>query len=278
LQVIWAIGVAMVILAGFIHFPVVVTGAVGVGIIALHNLLDPFVVQGGAPVGPGPSAAGAFWMVLHQPGFIRVFGAPMLVAYPLLPWIGVMLAGYALGSVYQWEPARRQRFLTRLGIAAIAAFVVIRATNLYGNPAPWAAQKSAVFTVLSFINTNKYPPSLLYVLMTIGPALLALAWLERVPRGAVGRFLLTYGRVPLFYYMLQWFFAHAIALGLSLAAGKSIAHLFGFPAFTQPAPGAGFGLGVTLLAWIAGVAMAYPLCRWFANLKRRRSDWWLSYM
>lgn len=279
MQVIWAIGVAMIVLAAFVHFPTWIAGTVGVGIVALHNLLDVWRVQGWAGPGtPAPDAAAATWMVLHQPGFIVVLGAPMLVAYPLLPWIGVMLAGYTLGSVYTWEPARRQRFLVRLGMAMAAGFLVLRATNLYGNPVPWSRQGSAAFTVLSFTNTSKYPPSLLFLLMTLGPAMLALAWLERVPRGAAGRLLITFGRVPLFYYMLQWFVAHAMGLGLSLVAGKPIGHLFGFPGGTPPAPGGGFGLGATYLAWIAGVAITYPLCRWFAGVKQRRREWWLSYL
>ncbi|HEY7767804.1 DUF1624 domain-containing protein [Longimicrobium sp.] len=279
LQVICAIGVSMIVLAAFVHLPVAAAGAVGVAIIALHNLADPIVVQGwGGPGTPGPDALGTLWMVLHQPGFILLFGAPALVAYPLLPWLGVMLAGYALGGVYGWEPARRQRFLARLGLAMVVGFVLLRATNVYGNPSPFTAQKDAAFTVLSFLNTNKYPPSLLFVLMTLGPALLALAWLERVPRGRVGRVLVTFGRVPLFFYVLQWFVAHAMGLGLSLAAGRPTAHLFGFPGGTPPQPGAGFGLGVTYLAWAAGVALTYPLCRWYAGVKQRRTEWWFSYL
>jgi uncharacterized membrane protein len=249
---------------------------VGVTIILLHNLLDRFPVQGSAPGGTGPAALPALWMVLHQPGFIHVLGAPMLVAYPLLPWLGVMLAGYALGFVYSWEPERRRRFLVRLGV--VAGFVLLRASNLYGNPSPWETQKSVAFTVLSFLNNSKYPPSLLYLMMTLGPALLALAWMERARLGAVGRAFLTFGRVPMFFYLLQWFLAHSIGLGFSLLAGKPIGHLFSFPGGTPPQPGAGFGLGMVYVAWALGVLIAYPLCRWFAGVKRRRTDWWLSYI
>jgi uncharacterized membrane protein len=232
--------------------------------------------------GPGtaaPDALGALWMVLHQPGFIVVAGLPVLVLYPVLPWIGVMAVGYAFGAVYGWEPERRRRFLVRLGVAMIAAFVVVRATNLYGDPSPWSAQKDGVFTVLSFLNATKYPPSLLFVLMTLGPAIALLAWFERAGRGLVSRALVTYGRVPLFFYVLQWITAHFFAIVFSLIAGKSVAHLFAFPGSLQPPPtGVGFGLGVTYLAWILGIAVTYPLCRWFAGVKRRRTDWWLSYL
>lgn len=273
LQVIWAIGVAMMVLAALLPLRARWVGAIGVVIVAVHNLADPFFV---AP--PVKSAGGALWMVLHQPGFITVLGLPLLVVYPVLPWIGVLLCGYALGHAYAWQPERRRRLLVRLGLAMVGAFVVLRAANFYGDRAPWSVQKNAVFTVLSFVNTTKYPPSFLFVLMTLGPALLFLAWAEAARRGPAGRALVTFGRVPLFFYLLQWFVAHGIALGISLAAGKPTGHLFGLPGATPPAPGAGFGLGVAYLCWAAGVALLYPLCRWFAAVKRRRDDWWLSYL
>jgi len=272
LQVIWAIGVSMMILAALIHLRTRWVAAIGVAIVALHNLADPL------NAGPNPGLGGTLWMVLHQPGFIHVLGAPMLVAYPLLPWLGVLLCGYALGQVYGWDAERRRRLLVRLGVGLVAGFVLLRLSNLYGNPFPWSAQKSAAFTVLSFLNTSKYPPSLLFVLMTLGPALLMLAWSETSRRGPVGWALVTFGRVPMFYYLLQWFVAHAIGLLFSLAAGKPTSHLFGFPGGTPPEPGAGFSLGVVYLAWATGVALLYPLCRWFAAVKQRRDDWWLSYL
>lgn len=280
LQVIWAIGVSMVVLAALIHLPLRWVAGIGVGIIALHNLTDGVTVQGWQ--GPGsqaPNAPEAVWMMLHQPGFIVVAGLPILVLYPILAWIGVMAAGYAFGAVYDWARERRQRFLVRLGLGMVAAFVVIRATNLYGDPSEWSAQKDGVFTVLSFLNATKYPPSLLFLLMTLGPAMLALAWFERLGRGPVARALVTYGRVPLFFYVLQWIVAHLFAIGFSLLAGKSVAHLFAFPGAIQPPPtGVGFGLGITYLAWILGIALTYPLCLWFARVKRRRTEWWLSYL
>lgn len=273
LQVIWAIGVSMMVLAALVHLRVRWVAALGVAIVALHNLGDPLNVPR-----PDPTAAQSIWMVLHQPGLIHVLGLPVLVLYPLLPWLGVLLCGYAAGHVYGWEADRRRRFLVRLGAALVVAFVALRLVNVYGDPRHWSVQKSAVFTVLSFVNTNKYPPSLLFVLMTIGPALLVLAWSETSRRGPLGRALVTFGRVPLFFYVLQWFVAHAFGLLLSLAAGKPTSHLFGIPAGTQPQPGAGFSLGVAYLCWIGGVALLYPLCRWFAGVKQRRDDWWLSYL
>jgi uncharacterized membrane protein len=279
LEVIWALGLGMVLLAGLVRLPAPVVAAGGAAIVLLHNLTDGWTVQGWAgPGSSGPDALGAVWMILHQPGFITVGGIPVLVAYPLLPWLGVMMLGFGLGTVYRWEATRRQRFLTRLGFAMVLAFVVLRATNLYGNPRPWTAQRDAAFTVLAFLNTTKYPPSLLFLLMTLGPALVALGRLERVPRGPLGRVLVTYGRVPLFFFLVQWLPAHGLAVLLSALAGKPIAHLFGMPGATAPAPDAGFGLGTTYLVWLLGLALTYPLCRWFADLKRRRSDWWLGYL
>lgn len=276
LQVIWAIGVGMMVLAALIHLRTRWIAAIGIAIVALHNLTDSWNVA--AAPGTMPDTRGALWMVLHQPGFIQVAGVRLLVLYPVLPWIGVLLCGYALGQVYGWEAERRRRLLVRLGLGMIAAFILLRLTNLYGNPFPWSEQKNAAFTVLSFINTQKYPPSLLFILMTLGPALLLLAWMEKTRRGPVGQALVTFGRVPLFFYLLQWPVAHGFGLLLSLAAGKPTSHFFGMPGFNPVEPGAGFSLGVAYLCWFAGVALLYPLCRWFAAVKQRRDDWWLSYL
>lgn len=275
LQVIWAIGVSMMVLAALIHLRTRWIAAIGIAIVALHNLTDPLNV---APGPVPPDGAEALWMVLHQPGFIPVFGVRLLVLYPVLPWIGVLLCGYCLGHVYTWDAERRRRLLVRLGVGMVAAFILLRLTNLYGNPFPWSGQKNAAFTVLSFINTQKYPPSLLFILMTLGPALLLLAWVEPMRCGPLGRALVTFGRVPLFFYVLQWVMAHGLGLLLSLAAGKPTSHLIGMPGFTPPQPGAGFSLGVAYLCWLAGIALLYPLCRWFAAVKARRDEWWLSYL
>lgn len=286
LQVIWAIGLCMVCLAGLVYLPVRAVAALGVGIIALHNLLD--VVQVTPWRGPGtsvPGPAGTLWMLVHQGGIIFPLGADgpaMLAMYPLLPWLGVMAAGYALGALYRWEPARRQRALLRLGLAATAAFVAIRAANVYGDPSRWAGQGSALFTVLSFLNVTKYPPSLLFVLMTLGPALVALAWFERTGprRGPLGRALVTLGRVPFFFYLGQWIVSHALAVLAGWAAGQSVAWLFANP-FDRPfgnPENLGFSLPVVYAGWIAGVLLLYPLCRWYAGVKARRDDWWLSYL
>jgi uncharacterized membrane protein len=183
MQVIWAIGVSMIVLAGLVHLPFAAIAVFGVGIIALHNLLDGIHVQGWqGPGTPVPSAAARLWMILHQGNeFFPLFtwpGPVVMLIYPLVPWIGVMAAGYTFGRIYDLDSGRRRRLFVRSGLGLLAAFVVIRASNVYGDPAPWSVQPSAVFTMLSFVNTTKYPPSLLFLLMTLGPMMLALAWLE----------------------------------------------------------------------------------------------------
>lgn len=279
IQVIFAVGVSMIVLAGLIHLPLRAVAGIGLAIVVLHNLLDGIQVPQG-PGAPAPGVLESIWMVLHQPGLIFPGGAPVFVLYPVLAWIGVMALGYSLGSVYRWEAERRQRFLLRAGLATTAAFIAIRAVNVYGDPRPWSGQESPVFTLLSFLNTTKYPPSLLFLLMTLGPALLALAWFERTKRGPVGRALVTFGRVPLFFYVLQWIAAHLLPIGAGVIAGQTVAYQFLDPMtrFTNPPPDVGFGLEITYLLWILGVVLLYPLCRWFAAVKRRRSDWWLSYL
>jgi uncharacterized membrane protein len=198
--------------------------------------------------------------------------------YPLIPWVGVMAAGYALGPVMRLEPARRRRrWLLGLGAVVTLGFVLLRAANLYGDPAPWAPRDGLVATALSFVNTEKYPPSLLYLAMTLGPALVALAAFETA-RGTVARVLVTFGRVPLFYYVAHLLLLHALAVVLAAATQGDITWLFG-GAPVRARPGSyGLGLPGVYLAWLLVVAALYPPCRWFADVKRRRDDKWLSYL
>lgn len=188
LQVIWVLGVSMIVLAGLIHLPLKVTAAFGLVMIALHNLLDRFEVAGWqGPGTPVPSFLGKIWIVLHQPPF-KIFpilweGTPVVaVIYPLIPWVGVMAVGYAFGALYKLDKLERRRWLLMIGGIATALFFALRAVNLYGDPAKWSSQKNFLFTVLSFLNTTKYPPSLLFLLMTLGPAIAALAWFELAER------------------------------------------------------------------------------------------------
>jgi uncharacterized membrane protein len=278
LQVIWAIGWSMVGLAALVHLPLRAVAAIGVGMIALHNTLDGVMNQS------------LWWMVLHRAGFtmLGASGPLLWVQYPLVPWIGVMAAGYAFGALYELDPHRRVRIVARLGLALTAAFILIRAINVYGDPSRWSVQPTALFTVFSFTNTTKYPPSLLYLLMTLGPALVALALFEsrtgsaapQTPRssGPVAA-LITVGRVPLFFYLWQWVLAHTAAIVANIIAGKSFSYLFLMPPAIFSLPwGNGFRLWVVYLCWACIIAVEYPLCLWFAGVKRRRRDWWLSYL
>lgn len=286
LQVIWVIGVSMIVLAALIHLPLKVVAAFGLLMIGLHNLLDGFRVESWrGPESAVPGIGAKLWMVLHQPfeGFpVAGFPSPIVfVIYPLVPWIGVMAAGYAFGALYKLDAQRRRRLLLIIGSVATALFIIIRAINVYGDPSQWSQQKNIVYTLLSFLNTTKYPPSLLFLLMTLGPSMLALALFESASfRGRIASFFVTFGRVPLFFYLLQWFTAHLISVLLHWAFGKPTAWLFQSPIelFTGPPKGNGFNLGIVYLAWIVGVLLLYPLCKWFANVKRRRKDWWLSYL
>ena len=285
LQVIWVIGVSMIVLAGLIYLPKSVIAVFGLLMITLHNLLDTIRVEGWhGPGTPAPGLGEKLWIVLHQPFFaFPIVGEPspvVAVVYPLIPWIGVMAAGYAFGALYQMDAQRRRRLLLMIGGAVTAVFIAIRAINIYGDPNKWSQQKNFLFTALSFVNTTKYPPSLLFLLMTLGPAILALALFEtRTSGGPVRTFFVTFGRVPLFFYLLQWYTAHLISIILHLAFGKPANWLWQSPLnFGQPQPGVGFNLLVVYVVWIAGVLLLYPLCRWFAGVKQRRKDWWLSYL
>jgi uncharacterized membrane protein len=208
----------------------------------------------------------------------------MFVAYPILPWVGVMAAGYALGVVYTWESERRRKFLLKLGLILAALFVVIRATNLYGDPQIWTTQPSPLFAFLSFLNTTKYPASLLFLLMTLGPALLILSWTDKIneqsENNLLSRIFITFGRVPLFYFVLQMFAAHIFGILLSLLAGKSVAFYFlNFPnSATDAPPDAGFPLWVVYAAWLAGLIVLYPLCRWYGKIKQGKRGFPFSYL
>jgi uncharacterized membrane protein len=284
MQVIWVIGVSMVLMSVLIYLPLEVLATLGLLMIALHNLLDRFGMQGF--FFPNISVWKKLFLILHQQGVFPIDGMPspmILLLYPLIPWVGVMAVGYAFGALYQLTPEKRKRILTAIGLIAIALFLVVRGINVYGDPQGWSVQnRGAIYTVLSFLNTAKYPPSLLYLLMTLGPSILALAIFEagnvKMPSG-LRKFFITFGRVPLFFYLLQWPTAHLISLLLHYLAGKPTWWLFKTPMdWNNIGPNMGFNLVVVYLCWIAGVLLLYPLCRWFAGVKQRRREWWLSYL
>lgn len=270
LQVIWAIGVSMVVLAGLIYLPLPVIGAIGVVLMAGHNLLD----------GVGPQDFGSpgwLWRLLHVPGPIAIGQGTMLVLYPLVPWIGVMAAGYALGPVMRWPRERRLHLLTGLGVALTLGFLVVRGLDGYGDPSRWAVQQDSDLTVASFLNTTKYPPSLLFLMMTLGPALLLLALFEAVPQGLL-KPLVVFGRVPLFFYVVHIYLIHALAVIAAFVQRGDASFLFGNPGVLSPPADWGFRLRYVYVWWLAVVLMLYPLCRWFAGVKLRHRSAWLSYL
>jgi uncharacterized membrane protein len=270
LVVLWALGWAMITLSALVRAPAFVATAFGVVLIAGHNLLDSV------------KWANPLWTILHSPGF--VVNTPehvVFAAYVLIPWVGVTAVGYGLGQVYDWEAERRRKFLLRLGLTLSIAFVAIRVINIYGDPSRWMRQKSLAFTVLSFLNTTKYPPSLLFLLMTLGPAMLFLFVVDRgTPR--VLRPPLVIGKVPMFYYVLHFALIHLLAVVTCFVRYGSAHWMFESPDLGHypfsPPPGWGYSLPIVYLVWAVVVAAMYPLCRWFAALKQRRSDWWLSYL
>ena len=283
-EVIWVFGVSMIALAALIFLPTRIIGAIGISMIALHNLLDGIAISPATAMAgtPAPGALEKLWLVLHQPGFVPLFGdAKMFVAYPLLPWIGVMAAGFALGAVYAWEAELRRRFLFVLGCVLLGLFIVIRAINVYGDPQAWTTQPTTIFTVLSFLNTTKYPPSLLFLLMTLGAALLILAYADDVKRESLlNRIIITFGRVPLFYFILQMFAAHGFGVLLGFLAGKSTSYFFlNFPdSATAAPPDAGFDLWLVYAVWLFGLFVLYPLCFWYGRIKQRRRGFPFSYL
>jgi uncharacterized membrane protein len=270
LLVLWALGWAMIVLSVLIYLPASIVTVFGAIVIVSHNLFDSV------------SWSNPLWTILHAPNFI--LNTPqhvIFVAYPLIPWIGVTAVGYGLGQIYKWPSEKRSGFLLRLGISSIAAFVVLRFVNGYGDPSRWSEQKSSAFTVLSFLNTTKYPPSLLFLLMTLGPAMLLLwALNNKIPQFL--RPALAFGKVPMFYYVLHLPLIHILAVIVCYARYGHIHWMFESPTLEQfPVtfpPGWGFGLPIVYLVWIGVVLALYPLCYWFAALKRRRSDPWLSYL
>ena len=259
--VIFVIGASMVALSALVWLPRAGIAAVALIMIAGHNFLDSVRAE---ELGAGAS----LWHVLHQPGFatfgdsVRVF-----VLYPLIPWIGVMAAGYALGPVMTLAANERKRVLLRLGAAITAGFVLLRATNVYGDPGSWTVQETWLGTLLSFLNCEKYPPSLLFLMMTLGPALMLLGAFEHA-RGALARALAVFGQVPFFFYVVHIYLIHGLAVATGLAIDGTLASN----------PKIGLSLMGVYLVWLLVLVLLYPLCRWFAGLKARGSAAWWSYL
>jgi len=275
LNVIWMLGLSMIVLAVLVHLPPKILIPLSIVVIAGHNLFDGINAQ-------RFGQAAWVWNILHQPGVFRVGSDMAFVAYPLVPWFAVMALGFCAGQVFQWDFLQRQQFLLRTGVALTVAFLILRAVNVYGDPSRWTSQHSVVLTAMSFLNCTKYPPSLLFLLMTLGPALVALACLERISLSDSNP-LLVFGRVPFFYFVLHLAVIHAIAILISLARyGRTPFLLVPPPSLGGPADmfPANFGVSLAMVyvLWIAVVVGLYPVCRRFARLKRERRSWWLSYL
>lgn len=272
LQVIWAIGASMVVLSAAQFLGARACLALGLVIVCGHNLLDPIW-----PVSTAPELGHPLWVALHAPMSVIVGPYRACFAYPLLPWIGVMLCGFGVASVFRLPAARRDALLLRSGLALTALFIVVRAFDVYGDANGWHVQENgAAATVMDFLNVTKYPPSLMYVLMTIGPAAILCAFAERF-RGIAKDTLVTLGRVPFAYYVLHIYLIHGFAVLLGVMQGFEAGQFF-VRAGWFPKQGYGLPLSGVYLVWILIVALLYPFCRWVAQVKARRNDWWLSYL
>src|SRR5882762_460773 len=273
--VIWAIGWCMILMSALVRLRPRTVGIIGIATIALHNLVM-------MPLINRTQALGELWKILYI-GFFQgpVAGTPLIVLYSIIPWIGVMAAGYWFGTVLTIEPARRNRICLRVGLGATALFVVLRGLNIYGDPQPWSAS-GRLPALLSFLNSTKYPASLSFLLMTLGPTIALVPLLDRA-RGRLARWLTVFGRVPFFYYVLHIPLIHALALGVSkIRTGSADPWLFtNHPMANPPAPdGYTWSLGLLYLVWAVAIVMLYFPCRWYADLKSRRSDLakWLKYL
>ncbi len=273
LQVIWAIGWSMMGLAALVYLSPTAVTTIGITILALHNIVNQLA-------GSLPAPLHFLWKAVHEPGMLEIVPGHRIVStYPVLPWLGVMAVGYGLGAVLLRDRVRLRRRALMLGTVLTVSFLSLRGLHL-GDPHPWPSGSGSVHTILSFLNCCKYPPSPAFVLMTLGPTLLALGLWAR-PAGRLGRVLAQFGRVPLFFYLVHLLVVHAVALALAyLRHGASpgwLEYPLFFPAQQLPA-GYGFRLPVVYLTWVAVLVPLYFVARWFAGVKQRRGRWWLSYL
>jgi uncharacterized membrane protein len=279
--VIWALGASMVILALAVRLPLGWIAGGSVAIILAHNLAD----------GIRPQQLGAFgwaWTLLHARGPIDMpFGIHQFVLFPLIPLTAVMAAGYSFGPLYLLDRDRRRARMIRVGLGLSVAFVILRLTSLYGNPpaglggvsqGDWQLQPTLAKTLILFFDVEKYPPSLQYLLMTLGPSLLGLAALDGNRHAKLASMLLVFGRVPMLFYVLHLYLIHWLAVLVAVLSGQPTRWLFHGAIFFGAPSGYGHGLPVVYLLWISAVAILYVPCRWFARLKQRRQDWWLRYL
>ena len=278
LQVIWAIGISMVLLGLLIHLPYKVILTLGLIIVFGHNLLD-------IPESAEGFKAGFWWDLFHSGFFVPyqfASGHFALLVYPFVAWTGVMMLGYCTGILFseKYSAEKRKKILIRLGVGLTVFFIALRFTNAYGDPVDWSSQKNGLYTFLSFMKVNKYPPSLLYLCIMIGPSLILLAYMENI-KNRFTNWMIIYGRTAFFYYVIHLYLIHLIAAICFFARGHSFQegyHTGQFPFFFV-APGEGYNLWITYGVWLAVVIALYPVCKWYDNYKRsHREKWWLSYL
>jgi len=276
LAVIWTLGVCMICLSALIFLPKNVILIIGIILVAGHNLLDNIHFTEN-------NFIGFIWGFLHDQKMFPLGHENILMAYPILPWIGVMALGYCLGELFSsgYDAAKRRRLLLMVGSCSLILFIILRGINAYGNPKPWVGQQSAIFSFLSFINVTKYPPSLDYILLTDGIALIFLSLTENISN-RLTRFISVYGRVPMFYYLLHIYLIHIVALMAAVLTGFQWTDMTSFNTwitYTSNLKGYGFSLGVVYLIWISIVLFLYPICKWYDGYKSSHRDkWWLSYL
>ena len=273
--VIWALGWSMVLMALIVRLPLKLIAAFGVALMVFHQLL--------ASVPPTAfGKLGWLWQILYAGGATRndALNLDFPILYTLIPWVGVMAAGYVLGWVLRLEPTQRRSWLLWLGGALTLGFVVLRATNLYGNPWGFTPQATLEKSIIAFLNVAKYPASLQFLLMTLGPGLLLLAWFERVDKTWLAQRIIVFGRVPMFFYLLHIYVIHGLAIVIGWLWRQPVGWLIGSPLpLNRPAPpGYGHGLPFVYAMTLLAVVVLYFPCRWYAEVKQRRHDWWLRYL
>jgi uncharacterized membrane protein len=275
LQVIWAIGLCMVLLAFLVLLPKNAILIIGLLMVFGHNLLDGVVME-------GTSIKSLTWYILHQFNIVQIGSFSVGMFYPIIPWVGVMGLGYCFGSLYHsgFDVQLRQKWLLRLGIGSILLFLILRGINVYGDPIPWSTQKNGMYTFMSFLNVYKYPPSLLFLLITIGPGFLFLYFTENI-QNKLTNFFLVFGRVPFYYYVWHLFLIHIGAiLGMMIFGGNWKDMIIDSSTFINGTlANYGYSMLVVYLVWIALVLLLYPICKWYMEYKAKNKDkWWLSYL
>jgi uncharacterized membrane protein len=276
MQVMWAIGCSMILLSGLLFLGYRVLAAIGIVITLCHNLMDYTYFTD-----PEVKAALNVFLITEFKVY-TLLGTKIMIAYAVLPWTGIMLLGFAAGKWYNTKAVKeqqRRKFLVSSGFVLITLFIVLRFINGYGDLQPWEHQSTKTYTFLSFFNVTKYPPSLQYACMTLGPALLALVVLENI-QNRFTAIMNIFGRVPFFYYLLHVYVIHLLCVALYFMQGFTLADLFTKPmAFGfRPREGFGFTLGFVYVVWLLVIALCYFPCRWYNNYKSTHSKWWLGYI